>query len=56
MLQKSNVTEMPDMRVENLYLEIKQAILDKGNGVPVASIIGCLELMKDEVKRIALDE
>lgn len=54
--QENNVIEIPDLRVENLYLAVKQAVMDKGLGIPVASIIGCLELMKDEVKRIALED
>ena len=38
-----------DNRVNNLHVDIYNYIMDKADGLPVASVLGILELIKFEI-------
>lgn len=40
---------VPDNRANNLHTEVYNFIMEKADGLPVASVLGILELIKFEI-------
>jgi hypothetical protein len=55
--EKNNVVQLDnDARIVILYEELLNVALSRGLGLPVPTILGVLELLKDGIKSRALDE
>lgn len=55
-LEKNNIIELDtDARIETLYISLKEVLFERGIGLPVPTILGVLDLLKDTTKRSVLD-